>query len=192
MSKPVPVYGGSSLLRSPACALLDAQPRLTASRVALPVHGVSTTGATTPGAISMSRPVRRSGGPRSAARPPRRRRIANERVWPWAITRHGCSRCPRVQLPSSPAMRAFLEASSVSAMKSCQFTCPAHSVAPVAARAVRGSSRVSCPLVWTFSPSCAHLSLGTHVGVSPYALTKPSRRPRPCGQAAGAECRTST
>src|SRR4029077_17574592 len=48
MSKPVPVYAGSPRPRSPACALLCAPRCLAASRVALPVHGVSTTPATTP------------------------------------------------------------------------------------------------------------------------------------------------
>jgi hypothetical protein len=192
MSKPAPIHGGSRRLRSPACALLDAQPRLGASPVALPVHGVSTTGATTPGRHQhelTGTPIRRATTCRLMPRP---RQIADERVWPCAITRHSSSRCPRGQLPRSPTTRAPLEASPVSAMKSCQFTCPAHSVASAAARAVRGSSRVSCPLAWTFSPSCAHLSLGTHVDVSPYAVTKPSHRPRPCGQAPGAEHRTST
>src|SRR4029450_5721678 len=45
----VPVYGGSSRPCGPACALLDAPRCLTASLVALPVHGVSTTRSTTPG-----------------------------------------------------------------------------------------------------------------------------------------------
>ena len=48
MSKPVPVHGGSSRPCSPACALLHAPRCLTASQVAAPVHGVSTTRATTP------------------------------------------------------------------------------------------------------------------------------------------------
>jgi hypothetical protein len=48
MSKPVPVYGGSSRPCSPACALFDAPQCLAASPVSLPVHGISTTRATTP------------------------------------------------------------------------------------------------------------------------------------------------
>jgi hypothetical protein len=48
MSKTVPIYGGSSSPCSPACALLHAPRCLTASQVAPPVHGVSTTRATTP------------------------------------------------------------------------------------------------------------------------------------------------
>src|SRR6266702_8883500 len=48
MSKPVPVYGGSSRPCSPACALLHAPRCLTTSQVASPVHGVSTTPVTTP------------------------------------------------------------------------------------------------------------------------------------------------
>src|SRR5437660_7605921 len=41
MSKPVPVYRGSSCPCSPACAVLGASRCLAAPRVALPVHGVS-------------------------------------------------------------------------------------------------------------------------------------------------------
>src|SRR4029077_13714857 len=49
MSKTVPVHGGSSRPCCPACAPLGAPRCLAASRVALPVHGVSTTPVTTPG-----------------------------------------------------------------------------------------------------------------------------------------------
>jgi hypothetical protein len=48
MSKPVPVYGGSLRPCSPACVLLSAARCLAASRIAPPVHGVSTTPVTTP------------------------------------------------------------------------------------------------------------------------------------------------
>jgi hypothetical protein len=48
MSKTVPVYGGASRPCSPACAVLGASWCLAASRIALAVHGVSTTPATTP------------------------------------------------------------------------------------------------------------------------------------------------
>ena len=48
MSKPVPVYADSPRPSSPASALLAASRCLTASRVAPPVHDVSTTRATTP------------------------------------------------------------------------------------------------------------------------------------------------
>jgi hypothetical protein len=43
MSKPAPIYGGPSRPCSPASALLAASQCLTASRMTLPVHGVSTT-----------------------------------------------------------------------------------------------------------------------------------------------------
>jgi len=71
MSKPVSIYGGSSRPCSPACALLHAPRCLTASQVAAPVHGVSTTGATTPDprlSTPAGRPGRRSGVPGSAIR----------------------------------------------------------------------------------------------------------------------------
>jgi hypothetical protein len=56
MSKPAPVHAGSSRLSNPASALLSASRCLTASRVTLPVHGVSTTRATTPAATRTSQP----------------------------------------------------------------------------------------------------------------------------------------
>ena len=47
MSKPAPIYADSSRLSSPVSALFAAPRCLTASRAALPVHGVSTTRFTT-------------------------------------------------------------------------------------------------------------------------------------------------
>ncbi len=69
MSKPTLIYTDSPRLCSPACALVSASRCLAASRVALPVYGVSTTRATTPELPSAraSRPERRSSAPRSAA-----------------------------------------------------------------------------------------------------------------------------
>src|SRR5262249_9713750 len=65
MSKPVPVYRDSLRLGSPASVLLATSQRLTASRDAPPVHGVSTTRVTTPDPGSQHRPAgqpgRRSG-----------------------------------------------------------------------------------------------------------------------------------
>jgi hypothetical protein len=49
MSKPVPIHVGSPRPSSPASALLSASECPTASLTAMPVHGVSTTRATTPG-----------------------------------------------------------------------------------------------------------------------------------------------
>jgi hypothetical protein len=60
MSKTVPIHGGSSRPRSPACAVPGASRCLAASRIALPVHGVSTTSATTP--KPPSAPAGRLGG----------------------------------------------------------------------------------------------------------------------------------
>ena len=48
MSKPVLIYADSPGLCSPVFALLDVPQCLAASPVSLPVHGVSTTRATTP------------------------------------------------------------------------------------------------------------------------------------------------
>jgi hypothetical protein len=65
MSKTVPIYGWSSRRCSPACPLLCGPRCLTASRMAPPVHGVSTTRATTaklPSAPA-GQPGSRSGAP---------------------------------------------------------------------------------------------------------------------------------
>ena len=69
MSKPVPIHAGSPRPSGPASALVSASRCLTASQVALPVHGVFTTRATTPEPPSAraSRPGRRSSASRSAA-----------------------------------------------------------------------------------------------------------------------------
>jgi len=85
MSKPAPIYGDSSRLCSPACALLHAPRCLTTSRVAPPVHGVSTTPVTTPQPPSppADRPGRRSGVPGSATRHPEHE---DQRVCPRGIT----------------------------------------------------------------------------------------------------------
>src|ERR1700751_5326037 len=85
MSKPVPVYAGSPRPCSPACALLCAPRCLAASRVALPVHGVSTTPVTTPQPHPppADRPGRRSGVPGSATRHPEHE---DQRVCPRGIT----------------------------------------------------------------------------------------------------------
>jgi len=48
MSQPAPIHEDSTRPGSPACALLAAPRCLIVSRVALPVHGVSTTPVTTP------------------------------------------------------------------------------------------------------------------------------------------------
>jgi pyridoxine/pyridoxamine 5'-phosphate oxidase len=85
MSKPAPIYGDSSRLCSPACALLHAPRCLTTFRVAPPVHGVSTTPVTTPQPPSppADRPGRRSGVPGSATRHPEHQ---DQRVCPHGIT----------------------------------------------------------------------------------------------------------
>src|SRR5262249_34544407 len=62
MSKPVPVHPDSPRPRSPASALLAVSKCLATSRVALPVHDVSTTPATTPEPPS-ARPAGRSADP---------------------------------------------------------------------------------------------------------------------------------
>jgi hypothetical protein len=101
MSRPVPVYEDSPRPSSPAFALLAASRCLTASRAALPVHGVSTTPATTPQLPSADKsqpatPVRRA------------------TIWPLATSDTSCaclalrqslaraiSQCPCVQPPRS-------------------------------------------------------------------------------------------
>src|SRR3954465_6585984 len=60
MSQPAPIHARSPCLLSSASALICGRQRLIASRIAPPVHGVSTTRATTPKPRSApaSRPVR--------------------------------------------------------------------------------------------------------------------------------------
>src|SRR2546430_5466639 len=65
MSKPAPIYRGSSRPCSPACALLDAPRCLAASPVSPPVHGVSTTRATTPDPGDQHQPAGRDSDPAS-------------------------------------------------------------------------------------------------------------------------------
>jgi hypothetical protein len=78
-SKPVPVHAGSLRSCSPACALLSAAWCLAASRIAPPVHGVSTTPATTPRPPS-AWPAGRSADP----------------------ARHFCHPAPRAQTQGNP------------------------------------------------------------------------------------------
>jgi hypothetical protein len=63
MSKPAPVHGDSPRPSSPESALLCPSRRLTASRVALPVHGVSTTRATTSDPGSQHQPAGQDADP---------------------------------------------------------------------------------------------------------------------------------
>jgi len=81
MSKPAPIYGGLSCPCSPACALLHAPRCLAASQVALLVHDVSTTRATTPDRIRAGRQSLLS-------------RISRPAAWPW----NGCHNAVRVGL----------------------------------------------------------------------------------------------
>ena len=101
MSKPVPVYGGSSRPCSPAWVLLSAARRLAASRMAPPVHGVSTARATTPKPPSApaGRPGRRSGAPGSVTD------ALNMKSAHMAARHHlsGPSLCPCVQRRTLPA-----------------------------------------------------------------------------------------
>jgi hypothetical protein len=102
MSKPAPVHADSPRPRSPASALFTALRRLTASRAALPVHGVSTTPATTPQLPSADKASQLR--PSSAPRSPATRHLGHElRVSGLApITRQGhISQCPCVQPPRS-------------------------------------------------------------------------------------------
>src|SRR5690349_9645719 len=63
MSKPTPIYADSPRLPSPVSALLDAPQCLAASRIVPPVHGVSTTRATTPDPGSQHQPAGQDADP---------------------------------------------------------------------------------------------------------------------------------
>jgi hypothetical protein len=63
MSKPVPIRSGSPRPCSPACALLCAPRCLATSRVAPPVHGVSTTCVTTPDPCAPHQPAGQDADP---------------------------------------------------------------------------------------------------------------------------------
>ena len=77
-------------------------------------------------------------------------------------------------------------------MKPWQFTCPAHSVASVAARAVRGSSPGLLSIGVDFFASLCSPVLGNSWGREPLRIDETLSSPRLCGQAAGVEYRTST
>ena len=100
MSKPVAVYAGSSRPcspASPASGLLAASRCLTASRIAPPVHGISTTRVTTAKLPSTpaGQPGRRSGAPHPHSVP----RIRDQRIWPCGITAGTIANvCPAAQI----------------------------------------------------------------------------------------------
>jgi hypothetical protein len=100
MSKPVPVHAGSARPCSPACALLSARRCLTASRIAPPVHGVSTTRVTTAKLppTPADQPGRRSGAPHLHSVP----RIRDQRIWPCGTTAGTIANvCPAAQIADS-------------------------------------------------------------------------------------------
>jgi hypothetical protein len=86
MSKPVPVHADSPRPCRPACPLLPAPQCLTASQAAPPVHGVSTTRATTPGR--------------------HQHELIGTPIHALSLAT-AASRCSRVQPPISPTRRAM-------------------------------------------------------------------------------------
>ena len=110
MSKPVPVHAGSPRLPSPGFALLVASRCLTASPVSRPVHGVSTTSATTADACDHHQPAVQNADPAS--------QDLSHRQLEYEISAYGCalslvpdhSQCPcgqrRRSLPISYCPRS--------------------------------------------------------------------------------------
>jgi hypothetical protein len=98
MSKPVPIYGGSSRPCSPACALLPAPKRShrVSGLAACPGRLYYTCYYTAPRrSAPVGRPGRRSGKPGSVTSAPR---IRDQRIWPRAITCQTHGQCRRRQL----------------------------------------------------------------------------------------------